>query len=95
MGMVSAHSRAIVGDRDLTSGEVVSGCRRPLGGIHHSQVLASHASSSGVERRVRAGGYRIVHEIHDDVLLILVVAVGHRREIHERRWFFRSRRAVS
>ena len=34
------------------------------------------------EWRVRTGDYRIVYEIHDDVLLVLVVAVGHRREIY-------------
>lgn len=37
------------------------------------------------EWRVRTGDYRIVYEIHDDVLMVLVVAVGHRREIYERR----------
>jgi mRNA interferase RelE/StbE len=34
----------------------------------------------GGEWRVRTGDYRIVYEIHDDVLRILVLAVGHRRE---------------
>ena len=34
------------------------------------------------EWRVRTGDYRIVYEIHDGVLLVLVVAVGHRREIY-------------
>ncbi len=37
------------------------------------------------EWRVRTGDYRIVYEIHDTVLLVLVVAVGHRRDIYERR----------
>ena len=37
------------------------------------------------EWRVRTGDYRIVYEIHDGVLLILVVAVGHRRDIYQRR----------
>lgn len=37
------------------------------------------------EWRVRTGDYRIVYEIHDNVLVVLVVAVGHRREIYERR----------
>ena len=37
------------------------------------------------ELRVRTGDYRVVYEIHDNVLLILVVAVGHRRDIYERR----------
>lgn len=34
--------------------------------------------------RVRTGDYRVVYEIHDDVLLVLVVAIGHRREIYDR-----------
>jgi len=34
------------------------------------------------EWRVRTGDYRIVYEIQDDILLILVLAVGHRREIY-------------
>jgi len=36
------------------------------------------------EWRVRTGDYRIVYQIDDGVLLILVVAVGHRREIYRR-----------
>ena len=39
----------------------------------------------GGEWRVRTGDYRIVYEIHDNVLLVLVVAVGHRREVYDRR----------
>ena len=38
---------------------------------------------SGQERyRVRRGAYRIVYEIEDDVLVIVVVKVGHRREVY-------------
>ena len=37
------------------------------------------------EWRVRTGNYRIVYEIEDDKLLVLVLAVGHRREICQRR----------
>lgn len=32
--------------------------------------------------RVRVGNYRVVYEIHDDQLLVLVLAAGHRREIY-------------
>jgi len=32
--------------------------------------------------RVRAGDYRILYEIHDDVLTILVIRVAHRREVY-------------
>ncbi|MBE6482003.1 MULTISPECIES: type II toxin-antitoxin system RelE/ParE family toxin [unclassified Actinomyces] len=37
------------------------------------------------EWRVRTGSYRIIYEIADDVLLVLVLTVGHRREIYRRR----------
>lgn len=37
------------------------------------------------EWRVRTGNYRIVYEIEDDRLLVLVLSVGHRREIYKRR----------
>ena len=36
------------------------------------------------EWRVRTGDYRIVYEVRDSVLLVLVVAVGHRRDIYRR-----------
>jgi len=32
------------------------------------------------EWRVRTGDFRIIYEIHDDHLLVLVIAVGHRRD---------------
>ena len=41
---------------------------------------------SGQERyRVRQGLYRIVYEIHDDAVLVIVVKVGHRRDVYRRR----------
>jgi mRNA interferase RelE/StbE len=38
----------------------------------------------GVEalHRIRVGAYRIVYQIQDDVLLVLVVKLGHRRDIY-------------
>ena len=32
--------------------------------------------------RIRVGDYRVLYEIRDNVLLVLVVKVGHRREIY-------------
>ena len=57
------------------------------------ELLADHPRPSQAKKlaggdgewRVRTGDYRIVYEIHDDVLLVLVVAVGHRRDIYQRR----------
>jgi mRNA interferase RelE/StbE len=37
------------------------------------------------EWRVRTGDYRVVYEIHDDALVVLVLAVGHRREVYRPR----------
>lgn len=35
-------------------------------------------------RRVRVGTYRVVYEIRDQELVILVVRIGHRREVYRR-----------
>jgi len=34
--------------------------------------------------RVRVGDYRIVYTVEDDVLLVVVVTLGHRRDVYER-----------
>lgn len=64
--------------------------RRIQGAI---ELLAEHPRPQGARKlvgdddewRVRTGDYRIVYEVHDDVLRVLVVAVGHRRDIYQRR----------
>ena len=33
-------------------------------------------------RRLRAGHYRVIYRIRDEVLLVLVVKVGHRRDVY-------------
>lgn len=37
------------------------------------------------EWRVRTGDYRIVYELHDNQLIVLVLRLGHRRDVDERR----------
>ncbi|MCH9022715.1 MAG: type II toxin-antitoxin system RelE/ParE family toxin [Planctomycetes bacterium] len=34
--------------------------------------------------RVRVGDYRILYEIHDDQLLVLVIKLGHRHNVYRR-----------
>lgn len=34
--------------------------------------------------KVRSGDYRIIYEIHDDRLVILVVKVGHRKDVYKK-----------
>jgi mRNA interferase RelE/StbE len=36
------------------------------------------------EWRVRTGDYRVIYEIHDGELLVLVLRMAHRREVYER-----------
>ena len=33
--------------------------------------------------KIRSGNYRIIYEIHDDRLVILVVKVGHRTDVYK------------
>lgn len=33
--------------------------------------------------RIRQGNYRIIYEVQDDQLIVLVLAVGHRKDIYE------------
>lgn len=35
--------------------------------------------------RIRVGDYRIIYAIHDQQLIILVVDVGHRRDVYRRK----------
>ena len=53
-------------------------------------ALADNPRPHGVKKlsggeglyRVRAGDYRVVYAIHDQVLVILVVRIAHRRDVY-------------
>ena len=53
-------------------------------------ALANQPRPPGVEKlhgrrdryRLRVGDYRIIYEIQDCILLVLIVDIGHRREIY-------------
>ena len=55
--------------------------------------LSSNPRPSGVTAlqggpgllRIRVGDYRIIYTVHDDVLTVLVVTIGHRRDVYQRR----------
>ncbi len=57
----------------LTAIDALSGDPRPAG----CKKLAGQETW-----RIRVGDYRIIYEIHDRVLLVIVVDIGHRREIY-------------
>jgi mRNA interferase RelE/StbE len=56
----------------------------------HIDALALEPRPHGVVKledktnlwRIRAGAYRVLYEVHDDVLLVLVVKIADRREAY-------------
>lgn len=51
---------------------------------HDPRPPASRPLRGRPAYRVRVGGYRILYTIDDGVLLVVVVTLGHRREVYER-----------
>ncbi len=47
------------------------------------QPPAARALQGRPGLRVRVGDYRIIYTVEDDVLLVLVVRLGHRRDVYE------------
>jgi len=45
---------------------------------------AARAMKGRPALRLRVGDYRIIYAVHDDVLLVVVVTLGHRRDVYER-----------
>lgn len=45
---------------------------------------ASRRLTGRPELRVRIGDFRILYSVHDDVLLVIVLTLGHRREVYDR-----------
>ena len=35
-----------------------------------------------IEYRIRVGDYRVIYQIHNSVLIILVIEIGHRKDIY-------------
>ena len=56
----------------------IEGCKNPR---HFGEPLKG--GKAGLWR-YRVGDYRIICELRDDVLVVLALAVGHRREVYRR-----------
>jgi mRNA interferase RelE/StbE len=58
--------------------------------IRAMDALAANPRPKGVKKltgldnlyRIRAGDYRIVYQIRDDRLIVLVVRIGHRKDVY-------------
>lgn len=60
--------------------------------LERIEMLKDNPRPSGCEKlsgeekyRLRQGTYRIVYQIEDDALVVVVVKIGHRREVYKRR----------
>lgn len=45
---------------------------------------AARALTGRAGLRVRVGDYRIIYTVQDDILLVVVVTLGHRRDVYDR-----------
>lgn len=60
--------------------------------IPRIDALARQPRPAGVKKlandeglyRIRSGDYRIIYQIQDRALLILIVSIGHRRDVYRR-----------
>ena len=57
--------------------------------ISEVRALANNPRPHGCKKlsgrpawRIRVGAYRVVYEIRDDRLLVLIVAIGHRKDVY-------------
>jgi mRNA interferase RelE/StbE len=60
--------------------------------VQRIRLLADDPRPPGCEKlsgddkyRVRQGNYRIIYAIHDRELIVLVVKIGHRKDVYHRR----------
>ena len=61
---------------------------RIINSVHN---LAEKPRPSGVKKlsgrdawRLRVGNYRVIYEIHADKLVILIISIGHRKDIYRK-----------
>jgi mRNA interferase RelE/StbE len=59
--------------------ERLEGCKNPH---HFGEPLKGKYSGFW---RYRVGDYRIICDMQDDILLVMVLTIGHRRQIYKRR----------
>ena len=70
--------------RDLTDKRLSLRLREAIDALAENPRVPGNVKLQGEGElyRVRVGDYRIVYQIQDAVLVVLVVQIGHRREIY-------------
>jgi len=52
--------------------------------INLPDISSTKMSGNNRFHKIRSGDYRIVYEIHDEKLVILIVKIGHRKDIYKK-----------
>ena len=75
--------RSVQKELDRLPDDVVKRILARLSQLEANPRLADVKKLKGRDAwRIRVGDYRVIYEIHDRELQILVITVGHRREIY-------------
>ena len=64
-------------------GDLVKGHAVQMADVRVGHITSIKLTSEDAYR-IRVGDYRIIYAIYDDRLLVLVIDVGHRREVYRR-----------
>jgi mRNA interferase RelE/StbE len=81
---ISVERRAAKFMRGLSDESLVRRLRQSIKGLAENPRPPGSIKLQGEEElyRIRIGDYRIVYQIRDAVLVVLVVQIGHRRDIY-------------
>jgi len=52
-------------------------------GQHLPEPNTTKMKGNNAFHKIRSGDYRIIYEIHDDNLVILIVKIGHRKDVYK------------
>ena len=76
-------SKSVQKELDRLSDEIASRVLARLAGLETNPRPPDVKKLKGRDAwRIRVGDYRVIYEIHDRILQIIVITVGHRREIY-------------
>jgi mRNA interferase RelE/StbE len=75
--------KSVQKELDRLPGDIASRILARLAGLETNPRPADVRKLKGRDAwRIRVGDYRVIYEIHDRVLQVIVITVGHRREIY-------------
>jgi len=68
---------------DALDGAVRSRISRALSRLAEAPRQSANVKAlTGGDYRLRVGDWRVIYALHDDVLMVLVLRVGHRRDVY-------------